>query len=60
MLMLHSLQGPKSEDDVADGAEAEELSGYEPESDINTVTVHRHYTLVQSACVRYSRDENYR
>lgn len=35
------LQGPKSEDDVADGAEAEEpgeLSGYEPESDVNTVT----------------------
>ena len=39
-----SLQGPKSEDDVADGAEAEadeadELSGYEPESDVNTMTV---------------------
>ncbi|XP_020614148.1 ras and EF-hand domain-containing protein homolog isoform X7 [Orbicella faveolata] len=37
------LQGPKSEDDVADGAEAEadeadELSGYEPESDVNTMT----------------------
>ncbi|XP_022792269.1 ras and EF-hand domain-containing protein homolog isoform X2 [Stylophora pistillata] len=41
------LQGPKSEDDVADGAEAEEpgeLSGYEPESDVNTVTVNaRHF-----------------
>ena len=39
---MFSLQGPKSEDDVADGAEAEEpgeLSGYEPESDVNTVTV---------------------
>ena len=41
---LSSLQGPKSEDDVADGAEAEadeadELSGYEPESDGNTMTV---------------------
>ncbi|XP_027038445.1 ras and EF-hand domain-containing protein-like isoform X3 [Pocillopora damicornis] len=41
------LQGPKSEDDVADGAEAEEpgeLSGYEPESDVNTMTVNaRHF-----------------
>lgn len=42
--MSSSLQGPKSEDDVADGAEAEadeadELSGYEPESDVNTMTV---------------------
>ena len=39
---MFSLQGPKSEDDVADGAEAEEpgeLSGYEPESDVNTMTV---------------------
>ncbi|XP_078366535.1 ras and EF-hand domain-containing protein-like isoform X8 [Oculina patagonica] len=35
------LHGPKSEDDVADGAEADEvdeLSGYEPESDVNTMT----------------------
>ena len=39
---MFSLQGPKSEEDVADGAEAEEpgeLSGYEPESDVNTMTV---------------------
>ena len=38
-----SLQGPKSEDDIGDGAEADEadeLSGYEPESDVNTMTVH--------------------
>ena len=37
-----SLQGPKSEDDIGDGAEADEadeLSGYEPESDVNTMTV---------------------
>ena len=45
---LSSLQGPKSEDDVADGAEAEadeadELSGYEPESDVNTMTVLSHF-----------------
>lgn len=44
MPLFSSLQGPKSEDDVADGAEAEvdeadELSGYEPESDVNTMTV---------------------
>ncbi|KAM7439153.1 hypothetical protein ABFA07_011420 [Porites harrisoni] len=37
------LQGPKSEDDMGDGAEAvdhepDELSGYEPESDVNTMT----------------------
>lgn len=49
--LLSSLQGPKSEDDVADGAEAEaeadeadELSGYEPESDVNTMTVLSHFT----------------
>lgn len=41
---MFSLQGPKSEDDVGDGAEAvdhepDELSGYEPESDVNTMTV---------------------
>ncbi|XP_078366530.1 uncharacterized protein LOC144650680 isoform X3 [Oculina patagonica] len=41
------LHGPKSEDDVADGAEADEvdeLSGYEPESDVNTMTINsRHF-----------------
>lgn len=41
---MFSLQGPKSEDDMGDGAEAvdhepDELSGYEPESDVNTMTV---------------------
>ena len=47
MTLLFSLQGPKSEDDVADGAEAEEadeLSGYEPESDVNTMTVLSQFT----------------
>lgn len=34
-----SFQGPKSEDDVGDGAEADELSGYDPESDATTMTV---------------------
>lgn len=45
--LLFSLQGPKSEDDVADGAEADEadeLSGYEPESDVNTMTVLPQFT----------------
>ncbi|XP_068722023.1 ras and EF-hand domain-containing protein homolog isoform X6 [Montipora capricornis] len=32
------FQGPKSEDDVGDGAEADELSGYDPESDVTTMT----------------------
>ncbi|XP_067038219.1 ras and EF-hand domain-containing protein homolog isoform X8 [Acropora muricata] len=32
------FQGPKSEDDVGDGAEADELSGYDPESDATTMT----------------------
>ncbi|KAM7439151.1 hypothetical protein ABFA07_011420 [Porites harrisoni] len=42
------LQGPKSEDDMGDGAEAvdhepDELSGYEPESDVNTMTINAHH-----------------
>ncbi|XP_029211867.2 ras and EF-hand domain-containing protein homolog isoform X3 [Acropora millepora] len=32
------FQGPKSEYDVGDGAEADELSGYDPESDATTMT----------------------
>ena len=51
---MFSLQGPKSEDDVADGAEAEEpgeLSGYEPESDVNTMTVFSvSYLQLSSSC----------
>ena len=38
-----SFQGPKSEDDVGDGAEADELSGYDPESDATTMTVNYYY-----------------
>ncbi|XP_067038212.1 uncharacterized protein [Acropora muricata] len=38
------FQGPKSEDDVGDGAEADELSGYDPESDATTMTIKaRHF-----------------
>ncbi|XP_068722019.1 ras and EF-hand domain-containing protein-like isoform X2 [Montipora capricornis] len=38
------FQGPKSEDDVGDGAEADELSGYDPESDVTTMTINtRHF-----------------
>ncbi|XP_029211865.2 ras and EF-hand domain-containing protein homolog isoform X2 [Acropora millepora] len=38
------FQGPKSEYDVGDGAEADELSGYDPESDATTMTIKaRHF-----------------
>ena len=59
MTLLFSLQGPKSEDDVADGAEAEEadeLSGYEPESDVNTMTVLSQFTC-SSLLLMYCRVE---
>ena len=55
---MFSLQGPKSEDDMGDGAEAvdhepDELSGYEPESDVNTMTVPVLY-LFALFCTPYS------
>ena len=62
VFLLSSLQGPKSEDDVADGAEAaadeaDELSGYEPESDVNTMTVLSHFTCSFLCPVLYRDSE---